>query len=608
MSIMPRATRLTKLSVFHLLVFPLALACVPLRRSPPLVPPVANRLVLALDGVDYRDIVDARAKGLFAGFREPSRLISTFPSISDVAWHDIMGVQPPPGYQRVYYSARQNAVVGELFDAITPIEYEHRMDLAFGTKFHHLGAYLISNSVARKEVDVDVKEFLKRGGRPTIYAYNVGPDALQHTRGDLEKYLAHLDQKLAALQRTYRARTGRDLEILILSDHGHNRAMSAGFLPVVEALAAQGFHTARTLNEPTDVAFSVDGVTTGFGVFAQPDSVARVAELLAALDGVAVVTWRDSAGRYQVRSDSALAEVTTRGRGDSAVYRYHMLRGDPLRYAAVLTRMQHDREVSPDGYAAAATWLRYTAAEPFPAAPPRIVRGHTDITLNPAPILVSLDDKMRVGLGAVSVANRMRPLGGTHGALSATNSLGVLMANFADTRDDLTSSVRQQFGGFNDLHDPAMYKSSLRLSTSAMLRADRWSSFGGTEAPAAWSALPDTASMLVLSLSDADRRWAGGAARVQVEIRKNDRGADGGNAVSNSGWALAQWTPSADGRAFAMTTSRLDLPPLAPSSAFVMRVVMNRQPEQGGATRGAASKVVASLVVRTDARGAIAVY
>lgn len=569
---------------------------------------MAGRLVLALDGVDYRDIVDARARGMFAGFREPSRLISTFPSISDVSWHDIMGVQPPPGYQRVFYSARQNAVVGELLDAIRPIEYERRMDFAFGTKFHHLGAYLISNQVARNEVDVDVKEFLKRGGRPTIYAYNVGPDALQHTRGDLDKYLAHLDRRLAELQRTYRTRTGRDLEILMLSDHGHNRAVSAGFLPVVEALAQEGFHAARSLRDPADVAFSVDGVTTGFGVFAHPDSVARVASLLAALDGVAMVTSRESAGRYLVRADSALAEVTTRGRGDSAVYRYHALRGDPLRYAAVLERMAHDREVSSDGYASAAVWVRYTAAELFPAAPPRIVRGHTAITLNPAPILVSLDDKMRVGLGAVAVANRMRPLGGTHGALSATNSLGVVMANFTETHDDLTSSVREQFGGFNDLHDPGTHESSLRLATFSMLRADRWSSFGGSAVPPALSALSDTEPLLVLSLSDADRRWAGAAARVLVDIRKKDRGADGGTAVSNSYWALAQWTASVDGRAFAMTTSRLAMSQLAPSSAFVVRVMIDRVPGPGVETRGAASKMVASLVVRTDAQGAVAIY
>jgi hypothetical protein len=41
---------------------------------------------------------------------------------------------------------------------------------------------------------------------------------------------------VAELRRTYCTRTGRELEILMLSDHGRNRAVSVDFLPVVEAL------------------------------------------------------------------------------------------------------------------------------------------------------------------------------------------------------------------------------------------------------------------------------------------------------------------------------------------------------------------------------------
>lgn len=606
------ATRRVGKFVGHLLLFPLALSCVPLRRSPPAEPPIANRLVLALDGVDYRDITAARARGLFASFRPPSRLVSTFPSISDIAWHDILGVQPPPGYQRIFYSARQNAVVGELLDAITPIEYERRMDLAFGLKLHHLAAYLMSDQVARQEVDVDVRQFLSRGGRPTIYAYNVGPDALQHTRGDLASYLAHLDAKLIALQREYRRRTGRDLELVILSDHGHNRAVAAEFLPVVEALKAHGFHVAASLRDPGDVAFSVDGVTTGFGVFAHPDSVRRVASLLASLDGVAVVSTRDREAGIVVRAGEATAEITTRQRGDTTLYRYRPVTGDPLGYRDVLVRMTYDHAVSADSFATAATWLRYTAAEPFPAAPPRIVAGHTAVTLNPAPILVSLDDKVRVGLGAVSVANRMRPLGGTHGALSATNSLGVVMSNFVDTHDDLTSTVRQQFGGFDDLYDPRSKASFLSLSTPAMLRRDRWSGFSGTVVPDAVVALPDSSALLLLSLSAADARWMGAAARLRLEIRREGHGATGDGVTANGDSAPSAWTRSPDGRALVIAASALSLDRQPPWSALVLRVVADRDrvPETtpNGARRRVTSRTLATLRVRTDGRGAVSPY
>ena len=42
--------------------------------------------MLAPDGVDDRDVQTARERGRFADVHEPARLVSTFPSISDIAW------------------------------------------------------------------------------------------------------------------------------------------------------------------------------------------------------------------------------------------------------------------------------------------------------------------------------------------------------------------------------------------------------------------------------------------------------------------------------------------------------------------------------------------
>jgi hypothetical protein len=264
-----------------------------------------RRLVLALDGMDFRDIEQAKANGLFRQFRQPGRLISTFPSISDIAWHAIFGVQPPAGYQRVYYSVASNRMVGDALSAITPIEYEQRMDAAFDARFHHLGAYLISDITARREVATDIKKVLGSRGRATYYIYNVGPDALQHTRGDLAGYLKTLDAGLDTLQARYRQRTGRSLELVVLSDHGHNRAADAAFLPLVDSLAVHGFVAAKSLESPNDVVFSVDGVTTGFGIFCLPSSEERLSITLASIEGVELVTRRVTANRFEVRSRMA---------------------------------------------------------------------------------------------------------------------------------------------------------------------------------------------------------------------------------------------------------------------------------------------------------------
>ena len=83
------------------------------------------RLVLALDGIAYRDMkalqsgitrtnfwgkpLQLRAFTAEEGYFPVSRMVSTFPSTSDVAWTDIFGDRPLPGYQRTYFSAAANS-------------------------------------------------------------------------------------------------------------------------------------------------------------------------------------------------------------------------------------------------------------------------------------------------------------------------------------------------------------------------------------------------------------------------------------------------------------------------------------------------------------------
>ncbi|AMW05283.1 hypothetical protein GEMMAAP_11690 [Gemmatimonas phototrophica] len=558
----------------------LTTACTPLRRT---VPPteLPRRVVLALDGLDYRDLMAARARGRFAAFKEPARLVSTFPSISDIAWHAVFGVYPPAGYQRVFFSTRHNAVLGDALSAIRPIEYEERMDYAFDTKFHHLGAYLISWPVARREVDDDVKYILSTRGRQTAYLYNVGPDALQHTRGNVAQYLDHLDGRLTALQQEYQRRTGKTLEIVLLSDHGHNRAWEAAFIPIVEELAAQGFIASPAIASPNHVAFSVDGVTTGFGVFSHPDSVERVAQLLASVKGVDIVTSRRADSLYVVQragvdslgaDRTALAHVLWHRRGNVERYRYAPLRGDPLALASRVARMQRDGAMDAQGFASAEAWTRYTADAEYPIAVVRIVHGHRDATRNPAPILVSLSDGFRVGLGMVSVANRMRPLGGTHGALSATNAVGVAMSNVTALHDDLAMRVRAQLGGFDDLRAPRIEEPSLHVVSADMLRDDRLHRREWTETRVA----QDTGAIVVLSLPTASVAWAGANAQVRFEVRLKDQAQGGGTMVANTVVPLDADGRNIAGNQWGWPARQVGLNGLVPGAQYGVRVRLER--------------------------------
>ena len=96
--------------------------------------PLPRRLVIGIDGVGFADMQASQQAGAFRAFYPVSRLISTFPSISDIAWSEIFQVAPPPGYQRVYFRLDEQRTIGGGPAPIRPIDFERLMHLGFGNK------------------------------------------------------------------------------------------------------------------------------------------------------------------------------------------------------------------------------------------------------------------------------------------------------------------------------------------------------------------------------------------------------------------------------------------------------------------------------------------
>src|SRR5271169_5242122 len=116
-----------------------------------------SRLVLALDGVSYRDLralqagitrtnfwgsqFQLRAFTADEGYFPVSRMISTFPSASDVAWTDIFGDRPLPGYQRTYFSTAANSEIS-INGVTTSMEHEKQMNWQVENGFLRAMGYL----------------------------------------------------------------------------------------------------------------------------------------------------------------------------------------------------------------------------------------------------------------------------------------------------------------------------------------------------------------------------------------------------------------------------------------------------------------------------------
>src|SRR5580704_1885298 len=126
------------------------------------------RLVLGLDGVAYRDMkalqagvtytnswgkrVHRQAFTATEGYFPVSRMVSTFPSTSDVAWTDIFGDRPLPGYQRTYFSQAANSEI-VLNGVSTTMEHERQMDFQLQNGILRALGYLYPVHVFKREMD-----------------------------------------------------------------------------------------------------------------------------------------------------------------------------------------------------------------------------------------------------------------------------------------------------------------------------------------------------------------------------------------------------------------------------------------------------------------------
>lgn len=439
-----------------------------------LVPSVSlalpRRLVLGLDGVAYRDMRALQAGVAYTNFwgirmhrqaftsREgyfpASRLISTFPSTSDVAWTDIYGDRPLPGYQRTYFSAAANTQI-VINGITTTMEHESQMDYQLQNGMFRTMGYVYPVHTFELELREMTKTFWNAtDNQGSFYVYIRATDDAQHLDRDIFAMLSHLDERLQQMRARYRKQEGRDLQILILSDHGHNHADTFKRVPVGSFLEKAGYHVTDSLNGPKDVVLPTTGIEDWVEIHNAPAATKALVPLLTQLEGADLVMGRDPNHPHRF--------IVMNSRGERAVidwnpanntYRYSPEKGDPLNYRPVIEALDGKKLLNPDGFATADAWMAATLTNHYPLALERIVRGLTRVTLNPATILISLSNNyVHCGLALKRAAN-LSPFSSTHGALDARNSDGIVLSNFEPTQDTSSDRVAGLFDDFPGLNN-----------------------------------------------------------------------------------------------------------------------------------------------------------
>ncbi|MEI7729959.1 MAG: hypothetical protein WCO56_10335 [Verrucomicrobiota bacterium] len=427
-----------------------------------------RRLVLALDSIAYRDVKalqegitykDRHGKlcqlqGFHQGYFPVSRLVSTFPSASDVAWTEIFGNRPLPGYQRTYFSIAANQEIW-MNGVTSSMEYEKQMTWRVNSSVHNAMGYVRPRKTFQYEADKLVEDFLNTTSPDAnYYAYFVSTDSAQHMACDIFTMLATLDKKLTELRARYLAREGRELEVLILSDHANNHTGAGQRVQIRSYLKKAGYRITKSLLQPKDVVLPTAGIESWVELHNQPAETEQLVELLSHLQGVDVLSAQipGETNRFIVmNSKGERASIAWDTANNS--FRYAPESGDPLNYRPVLVTLAQKGQLDVNGYAASDAWMAETLPLRYPLALERIAWGHTRAALNPATILISLNDGYVHADWLVRAASRLARFGGTHGGLDDLDSNGMLLSSFAPTQDTSTRRVASCYGGFAGLRE-----------------------------------------------------------------------------------------------------------------------------------------------------------
>lgn len=391
--------------------------------SPPLSSDGApQRLVLALDGIPYEVFADLQQRGHFAAFKPAAKMVSTFPSLSDVAFAAIGGGEPPEGYQVMRFDPAQNKVVGNTIGSLGSRAHARDwVDSKNYSSLHRMVGYMAAYRVALNDLR-QIGDDVLQSDRQTYVGMLGQSDPVLHVdgRAGAERLLLQIDAFLQDLQARVKARTGRELLVDIVSDHG-STMMKGRIVPLEEQFRACGFRRSDRIEDSRDVAYSLAGIIGSVAITTSPESTEAVARCLAGAEGVDLVAI-DRGGVVGVLTSDGEAEVRPAGTGREA-YEYRALRGDPLQLAL---------PVNVGGVAIfdQEAMLAETIDAPRPDPLRRLWRAFHGDVKQPSPILVSLADGYEAANPELRALASLRGRFGTHGSMTRLASLGVLVSNW----------------------------------------------------------------------------------------------------------------------------------------------------------------------------------
>ena len=365
-----------------------------------------RRLLICLDGVPHTLIEQAKNRGLFDSFGPPARLLSPFPTMTNVALSAMLGASPPAGYESLYFdrSARElrggiRKYIGRRTPDKVPSSYMDDLDYQEPLPFEFL-IYVAPEKVWRADMQRFRERFKAAPQQNDYFAFLKATDGLLHAQGP--ERLAIALESLDKILREIQDYCGNETEIVMFSDHGMNLEENRR-VDLASTLQRRGFQ----------VVIPAFGLCSYAAIYCQDQNVIpAVATASVEVPGIDFAAYKDGDGAI-VESARGRARIEYEPAVDS--YRYLIGSGDPLELGSF-----------PGGFATDAEWFKRTAGHRYPNALANIYKSlFTSRVKHTADVLLSLHDGYYYGW---SPFGRFVRLAATHGNALRGSSNAFLMS------------------------------------------------------------------------------------------------------------------------------------------------------------------------------------
>ncbi|KPK74726.1 MAG: hypothetical protein AMJ79_13355 [Phycisphaerae bacterium SM23_30] len=381
----------------------------------------APHFIIALDGVPYDLVEQLYRQGHFRLFYPPSKVISCFPCMTDLAYQRMFGGVRPLAYQAKHFDRRSNRIVPGNEIYLSGLNADWMKKLAYRcSTLLDAWAYVRPEFVFRHELRGMMEVFRQAEGG-TYIVYSVGTAGLG-TQGGREAIINYLRVVDRLCEQIVYERRGR-VKITLLADHGHNMS-GRGRVRFEEHLKEFGFRLSDRLQGPHDVVVIDYGLVTYAAFFTEEP--AQVADALLQSPVVTLACYPQE-GQVVVRSLDGRAVIRRAG----GRYSYSTEFGDPLGLLPVIAELRRQGKVDGEGFIDDRALFEATIEHEYPDPLRRIWQAFYDLVQEPADLIVCLKDGWCHGSGVFNFL-----IGGassTHGSLNQLNCATFLLTMLGET-------------------------------------------------------------------------------------------------------------------------------------------------------------------------------